>query len=114
MEGGGGIATGLLGSGANGECISIEGVRQLGIQHLMEDPRSQARGLGGRVPVLGEIHTTLYVGEIPYTQRFQVLEEIEDYDMIIGTRFFKEVGILETFEEQLKQVLGSDKIERGF
>ena len=63
--------------------------------------------------VVGEVKATLHVGDIPYTQTFQVLKNISGYDMMIGTRFLFSNSLMETIYGVAQEALGKNNVTLG-
>ena len=87
----------------------------LGIENLINrNSRSKARGVDDRdLGVIGEVEATLNVGDIPYRSKFQVLDVISGYDMMIGTRFMLSNDLMHKIFEAAQQTLGKNNVTRG-
>ena len=105
----------LLDTGCNTEVLSLQACTKLGISHkINRNVRSSARGVDNRdLGVIGEVNTTLHVGDIPYTQTFQVLKNISGYDMMIGTRFMLSNDLMSTIYGAAQETLGKNNVSRG-
>ena len=106
---------GLFDTGCNTEALSLDACRKLGIAHLINRKvRSTARGVDNRdLGVVGEVSTTLHIGNIPYKHSFQVLKDISGYDMMIGTRFMLSNDLMDTIYGATQDALGKDNVYRG-
>ena len=105
----------LIDTGCNTEVLSLAACTKLGISHLIDRRiRSSARGVDNReLGVVGEVKATLNVGDIPYTQTFQVLKNISGYDMMIGTRFMLSNSLMETIYGIAQKTLGKNNVSLG-
>ena len=105
----------LLDTGCNTEVLSLKACRMLGIEHFInKNSRSKARGVDDRdLGVIGEVEATLNVGDIPYRSKFQVLDVISGYDMMIGTRFMLSNDLMQRIFEAAQQTLGKNNVTRG-
>ena len=106
---------GLFDTGCNTEALSLSACTKLGISHMINrNIRSTARGVDDRdLGVIGEVKTTLHIGNIPYTHSFQVLKDISGYDMMIGTRFMLSNDLMETIYGATQAALGKDNVTQG-
>ena len=105
----------LFDTGCNTEVLSLKACRMLGIENLInKNSRSKARGVDDRdLGVIGEVEVTLNVGDIPYRSKFQVLDVISGYDMMIGTRFMLSNDLMHKIFEAAQQTLGKNNVTRG-
>ena len=105
----------LLDTGCNTEVLSLKACKMLGIENLINrSVRSKARGVDDRdLGVIGEVDVTLNVGDIPYKSKFQVLDVISGYDMMIGTRFMLSNNLMQKIFQAAQETLGKKNVSRG-
>ena len=105
----------LFDTGCNTEVLSLKACRALGIEHqINRNLRSKARGVDDRdLGVIGEVEVTLNVGDIPYKSKFQVLDVISGYDMMIGTRFMLSNDLMLRIFQAAQETLGKNNVSRG-
>ena len=105
----------LFDTGCNTEVLTEQACKQLGITHLIDRSiRHSARGVDNReLGVIGEVKATLHIGDVPYTSRFQVLERISGFDMMIGTKFMVSNNMMESIFGIAQKSLGKDNVQRG-
>ena len=104
---------GLIDTGCNTDALSLEACQKLGIQNQIKKVPSVATGVdGNNLTVIGSVDASIQVGNIPYTNTFPVLNKIDQFDVMIGTRFMQSVDLMTKVVDLMKDNLGADNIER--
>ena len=103
---------GLIDTGCNVEAMSLDACKKL--HHNIKPSTSTAPSVEGRpIEVIGSIHTTLLIGKVSYESTFQVLRHIEDYDMMIGTRFLQSNDLMPKVVSLMRDALGFEHVKLG-
>ena len=106
--------TGLIDTGCNTEVISRKACRELGITKDIQPRNSYASVVDGeKLLIVGSVLASVYVGDVKYTGEFSVIDHIEDYDMMVGTSFMKQSGLLNDIFEAAKNRLGESNVRKG-
>ena len=104
---------GLLDTGCNTDAFSLEACKKLGIADDIKRNESLATGVDGHnLKVIGSVQATVHVGDVPYTSTFPVLDKIEGFDVMIGTKFMQSVNLMTKVVDLMKDNLGADNVER--
>ena len=105
---------GLIDTGANIEVLSLDACRRLGIAHRIRKSYHNSTGVDGhQLGVIGEVHATIYVGDVPYTAQFQVLKHISSSDIMIGTRFLLQSNLMEKIYNVVGEGVGARHLSKG-
>ena len=106
--------TGLLDTGSNVDVISRKACDELQISHLIRPCNRTARVVDGApLTITGKVHTTVHIGNVPYTSNFSVIDRIYDHDMMVGTKFMKTSGLLDDIFSATRTKLGAENVTRG-
>ena len=106
--------TGLIDTGCNTEVISRKACHELGIAKDIRPRNSYASVVDGeKLLIVGSVLASVYVGDVKYTAEFSVIDHIEDYDMMVGTSFMKQSGLLNDIFEAAKNRLGESNVRKG-
>ena len=85
----------------------------LGITHLIK-PGNATVTLADKSKVsVGRVTTTLNVGTVPYHSTFLVLPEIDEYDMMIGTKFLQANQMMGKIRKLMQDTLGAENVFSG-
>jgi hypothetical protein len=104
---------GLIDTGANTEVLSYDACKKLGIVDQITETGDAAYGVGGKLNVLGNVSTTIYVGDIGYTASFQVIDHISGFDIMIGTRFLNRTDVMHKIHRVVSDVVGAQHVSQG-
>ena len=105
---------GLIDTGANMEVLSLAACTRLGIAHKIRKCHQSTIGVDGfSIGVIGVVHTTIFVGDVPYTANFQVLKHIENFDIMIGTRFLLQSELMEKIYSVVGKGVGIQHLSKG-
>ena len=106
--------TGLFDTGCNVDVISRKACDELGLSHLVRPCRETATVVDGApVKITGRVKAKVFIGKIPYTSEFSVINHISQYDMMVGTKFMKASGLLEDIFTATESRLGAENVKRG-
>ena len=106
--------TGLFDTGCNVDLISRSACNELGISHLIKPCHHSASVVdGAKVHITGKVYTTVHIGDIPYTKEFDVIENIKEYDMMVGTKFMERTGLLQDILSATQNKLGRENVIKG-
>jgi len=104
---------GLLDTGCNTDAFSLDACKKLGIAENIKRKDSLASGVDGHnLKVIGSVKATVHVGDVPYTSTFPVLDKIEGFDVMIGTKFMQSVNLMTKVVDLMKDNLGCENVER--
>jgi len=103
----------LLDTGCNTDALSLDACKKLGIDSDIERKPSLATGVDGHnLSVVGAVKATVHVGNVPYTSTFPVLEKIDGFDVMIGTKFMQSASLMTKVVDLMKDNLGAENVER--
>ena len=106
--------TGLFDTGCNLDVISRKACTELGISHLIKPCRNTASVVdGAQVTITGTVYATVQIGNVPYTSEFSVIEHINGYDMMVGTKFMESSGLLNDIFSATQKKLGTENVTKG-
>ena len=106
--------TGLFDTGCNLDVISRKACTELGISHLIKPCKNTASVVdGAQVTITGTVYATVQIGHVPYTAEFSVIEHINGYDMMVGTKFMESSGLLNDIFSATQKKLGSENVTKG-
>ena len=106
--------TGLFDTGCNIEVISRRACRELRIDHLIKPCNRSAKVVDGKeVKIVGKVNTTVFIGKVPYTSEFSVIDHIHGDDMMVGTKFMEQSGILNDIFQTTQNMLGEENVTKG-
>ena len=106
---------GLIDTGANCEVLSLAACRRLGIAHLINrNHKPSTYGVDGHnIGDIGTVRAKIFVGDIPYTASFTVLNHIHGFDIMIGTRFLLQSQLMDRIYNVVKDSVGPENLSRG-
>ena len=105
---------GLIDTGANTEALSAQACWDLGIADQIEKCDASVKVADSRsIRPIGKVKTTIHVGDVPYTNTFLVMNEIDGYGMVIGTRFLRSSQLMNKVYGIMQGALGPDNVAKG-
>ena len=107
------VVSGLIDTGCNTDALSLNACKHLGIENQIQPHHSLATGVDGHnLKVVGSVFATLNIGDVKYTNTFPVLEKIDSFDVMIGTRFMQSTDLMTKVVDLMKDSLGPNNVER--
>ena len=107
------VVNGLIDTGCNTDALSLDACKSLGIAHLIQSHTAPATGVDGHdLQVIGSVIATLNIGNVRYTNSFPVLDKIDGFEVMIGTRFMQSANLMTKVVDLMKDTLGPDNVEK--
>ena len=107
------VVSGLIDTGCNTDALSLDACKELEIAHLIQKRSSPTTGVDGKaLDVVGTVEATLNIGNVRYTNRFPVLNRMDGFDIMIGTRFLQSADVMTKVVDLMKDTIGSDNVTR--
>ena len=103
----------LIDTGANNEVLSLQACYDLGITHLVQNDIEDIILADGSSACVGKVTTTLNIGNVPYTSNFLVMDRVDGYGMMVGTKFMQSRDLMEKMMTIFQESLGYNNVQRG-
>ena len=103
----------LIDTGANNEVLSLQACYDLGITHLVQNEIEDIILADGSSACVGKVKTTLNIGDVPYTSTFLVMDKVDGYGMMVGTKFLQSNQLMGKVMKLMQDTLGADNVAQG-
>jgi len=92
----------------------MQACKDLGIADKIEECTARISVADDRdVVVAGKVRAKINIGNVTYENEFLVLDEINDYGMMIGTRFMQSENLMSKIYDLMQSKLGAENVKRG-
>ena len=103
----------LIDTGANNDVLSLQACYDLGIINQVNGSSENVTLADGSTACVGSVTSTLNIGNVPYTSTFLVMDKIDGYGMMVGTKFMQSKNLMEKVFSIFQETLGHNNVERG-
>ena len=103
----------LIDTGANNDVLSLQACYDLGIINQVNGSSENVTLANGSTACVGNITTTLNIGNVPYNSTFLVMDKIDGYGMMVGTKFMQSKDLMDKMFSMFQESLGHNNVERG-
>ena len=106
---------GLIDTGANSSVCSVAGLKDLQIDPSVTQSETQAYSVSGEcLDILGRKWLSVQVGKVAYANNFEVLQNIQGYNFILGTDFLRNTDIFKKIYHEVANEIGHESTALNF